>query len=97
MWQFIKDVFRFLRRLDSESACLLIISTSVCLTKRDIKQMADYHHALWEAECEPCQGEFTVSAIDAVELKCRKCGETHLVKTTDFGQALHVLKCWKKS
>lgn len=42
MWQFIKDVWRFIRRRDSDSACCLIITLSGYLTDRDQKQMRDY-------------------------------------------------------
>lgn len=46
--EFLKGVWRFLRRRDSESACCLIITAAWWLDKSDEKQLADYFKALYE-------------------------------------------------
>lgn len=46
MRDFIKDVWRYLRRRDSESACCLMIGLGNALSLNDVKQMADYFEAL---------------------------------------------------
>lgn len=50
MRDFLCDVWRFIRRRDSESACCLMIVLSRWLSARDVRQMRDYMQALWEAE-----------------------------------------------
>lgn len=46
MREFLKELWRFLRRRDSDSACYLIISLTEFLTPRDRIQMRDYIQAI---------------------------------------------------
>lgn len=50
MCDFLWDVWRFILRRDSESACCLMIVLSRWLSARDTRQMRDYLQALWELE-----------------------------------------------